>query len=73
MSLSMLNRSIASMAGRSMAGSYDVQEYFWGAKVTKKEPSFKWNPQVKGVAMGCVAMFMISMVPNDSSHVPPPT
>merc|ERR1712133_61744 len=47
MSLSMLNRSIASMAGRSMAGSYDVQEYFWGAKVTKKEPSFKWNPQVE--------------------------
>ena len=47
MSLSMLNRSIASMAGRAPGGSYDVQEYFWGAELSKDKPSFKWNPEVR--------------------------
>merc|ERR1712243_168652 len=47
MSLSMLNRSIASMAGRASGGSYDVQEYFWGAVLSKDKPTFKWNPQVE--------------------------
>lgn len=43
----MLNRSIASMAGRASGGSYDVQEYFWGAVLSKDKPTFKWNPQVE--------------------------
>jgi len=47
MSLSMLNRSIASMAGRAPGGSYDVQEYFWGAELSKDKPSFKWNPEIE--------------------------
>jgi len=43
----MLNRSIASMAGQASRGSYEVQEYFWGAKLSKKEPTFKWSPQME--------------------------
>jgi len=43
----MLNRSIASMAGPSSRGSYEVQEYFWGAQLSKKVQSFKWSPQVE--------------------------
>jgi len=45
MSLGMLNRSIASMAGRAPGGTYDVQEYFWGAELSKDKSSFTWNPE----------------------------
>jgi len=42
----MLNRSISSMAGRASGGTYDVQEYFWGAELSKDKPTFKWNPEM---------------------------
>jgi len=46
MSWAMLNRSISSMAGRASGGTYDVQEYFWGAELSKDKPTFKWNPEM---------------------------
>merc|ERR1712212_189100 len=46
MSWAMLNRSISSMAGRASGGTYDVQEYFWGAELSKEKPTFKWNPEM---------------------------
>jgi len=47
MSLGMLNRSIASMAGRASGGTYDVQEYFWGAELTKEKDTYTWNPEIE--------------------------
>ena len=54
MSWAMLNRSISSMAGRASGGTYDVQEYFWGAELSKEKPTLKWNPEVSVVILETV-------------------